>query len=73
MDGLFELFSMANDTEILHYLWNGKLPICFKLDEQEIHGIQNPEPFYLMVPRMSYFPLVCDKVRIRSKISCVEN
>ncbi|KAL4084801.1 hypothetical protein QTP88_027703 [Uroleucon formosanum] len=54
---------MANDTEILHYLWNGKLPVCFQLDEQEIHGIQNPEPFYLMVPRMSYFPLVCDKVK----------
>lgn len=56
---------MANDTEILHNLWSGKLPVCFQLDEQEIHGIQNPEPFYLMVPRMSYFPLVCDKVRFR--------
>lgn len=54
---------MANDTELLHHLWNGKLAVCFQLDEQEIHGIQNPEPFYLMVSRMSYFPLVCDKVR----------
>ncbi|XP_050523919.1 autophagy protein 5 [Daktulosphaira vitifoliae] len=54
---------MANDTEILHHLWNGKLAVCFQLNEQEIHGLQNPEPIYLMVPRMSYFPLVCDKVK----------
>lgn len=62
---------MANDTEILHNLWNGKLAVCFQLDEQEIHGIQNPEPFYLMVPRMSYFPLVCDKVRFRKLFSSI--
>jgi autophagy-related protein 5 len=54
---------MANNTAILLLLWNGKLSVCFQLDEQEIHGIQNPEPLYLMVPRMSYFPLVCDKVK----------
>jgi len=54
---------MANDTEILHFVWDGKLAVCFELDEREIHGVQNPEPFYLMVPRTSYFPLIWDKVR----------
>ncbi|KAL3280137.1 hypothetical protein HHI36_017640 [Cryptolaemus montrouzieri] len=54
---------MANDREILRELWEGKLPVCFKLDADEVVELQQPDPFYLMVPRVSYFPLVIDKVR----------
>jgi autophagy-related protein 5 len=53
---------MANDREVLRQVWEGKLPICFSLDEEELQGLQTPDPFYLMVPRLSYFPLVTDKV-----------
>lgn len=53
---------MANDREVLREIWDGKLPVCFQLDQEEITEIQQPDPFYLMVPRLSYFPLVTDKV-----------
>lgn len=53
---------MANDREVLREIWEGKLPICFTLNPDEVSEIQQPDPFYLMVPRLSYFPLVTDKV-----------
>lgn len=53
---------MANDREILREIWDGKIPVCFQLDSSEVFEMQQPEPFYLMVPRLSYFPLVTDKV-----------
>lgn len=54
---------MANDREILREIWEGKLPVCFQLDPNEVSELQQPDPFFLMVPRLSYFPLVTDKVR----------
>ncbi|BES93744.1 autophagy [Nesidiocoris tenuis] len=54
---------MATDREVLREIWEGKLPICFRLDPDEVNDLQEPEPLYLMVPRLSYFPLVVDKVR----------
>ncbi|KAJ3666310.1 hypothetical protein Zmor_001760 [Zophobas morio] len=54
---------MANDREILREVWEGKLPISFQLDPDEVVELQQPDQFYLMVPRLSYFPLVTDKVR----------
>lgn len=61
--------TMANDREVLREIWDGKLPICFQLDQEEIMEIQQPDPFYVMVPRLSYFPLVTDKVGISWTIS----
>ncbi|XP_055716765.1 autophagy protein 5 [Phlebotomus papatasi] len=54
---------MANDREVLRLVWEGKIPICFQADPAEVVGLQPPEPFYLMVPRLSYLPLVTEKVR----------
>ncbi|XP_014210724.1 autophagy protein 5 [Copidosoma floridanum] len=54
---------MANDREVLREIWEGKIPVCFELDSEEIYGLQAPDPFYLMLPRLSYFPLCTDKVR----------
>lgn len=48
---------MASDREVLREVWEGKLPVCFKLDPDEVADLQQPDPFYLMVPRLSYFPL----------------
>lgn len=53
---------MANDREVLREIWDGKIPVCFTLDSEEICELQGPDPFYLMVPRLSYFPLCTDKV-----------
>lgn len=54
---------MADDREILREIWDGRLPVCFQLSPNESSGIQQPDNYYLMVPRQTYFPLVCDKVR----------
>jgi autophagy-related protein 5 len=53
---------MANDREILREIWEGKLPINFQVNGNEVDGLQKPSPFYLMIPRVSYLPLVTDKV-----------
>lgn len=55
---------MANDREVLREIWEGKIPVCFQLDPEEVYNLQTPDPFYLMVPRLSYFPLCTDKVGI---------
>lgn len=52
---------MAHDREVLRMIWEGQIGICFQADNEEIVGIR-PEPFYLMVSRLSYLPLVTDKV-----------
>ncbi|XP_050090639.1 autophagy protein 5 [Anopheles aquasalis] len=52
---------MANDREILRATWEGRIPVHFKLSETETET--EPEECFLLVPRMSYFPLVTDKVR----------
>ena len=62
---------MANDREVLREIWDGKIPVCFTLDSEEICELQGPDPFYLMVPRLSYFPLCTDKVNNINKILSV--
>lgn len=52
---------MAHDREVLRMIWEGQIGICFQADSEEIVGLR-PEPFYLMVSRLSYLPLVTDKV-----------
>ncbi|XP_055380369.1 autophagy protein 5 [Condylostylus longicornis] len=54
---------MANDREVLRVIWEYQLPVCFQADPDEIVGLQQPEPFYLLVSRLSYLPLVTDKAR----------
>nr|CAG4634994.1 EOG090X0BB3 [Alona affinis] len=61
---------MAEDREILREIWGGRLPICFTLASEEVSTPMAPDPFYLMVPRMTYFPLVTEKVR-RHFVRCV--
>ncbi|KAI9590393.1 autophagy protein 5 [Glossina fuscipes] len=54
---------MAQDREILRMIWEGQIAICFQADPDEIVGLQQPENFHLMVSRLSYLPLVTDKVK----------
>jgi len=54
---------MADDREVLRQIWQGKLPVSFQLAPEEVHTLNVPDPYYLMVPRLLYFPLVTDKIR----------
>lgn len=60
---------MANDREVLRIVWEGQIPVCFQVDPDEIDGVQQPENFYLMISRLSYLPLVTDKVGDRVSIT----
>ena len=53
---------MAEDREVLREIWEGRLPVCFTMAADEVSSPTAPDPFYLMIPRMTYFPLIIDKV-----------
>lgn len=53
---------MANDREVLRIIWEGQIPVCFQADPDEANAVRQPENFYLMISRLSYLPLVTDKV-----------
>ncbi|KAL4233061.1 autophagy protein 5 [Mactra antiquata] len=52
---------MSEDRGILRSIWDGKIPVCFTLSQDEIIA-EKPEPIYQMVPRITYFPLVTEKI-----------
>lgn len=54
---------MANDREVLRIIWEGQIPVCFQADQDEANAVRQPENFYLMISRLSYLPLVTDKVK----------
>lgn len=51
---------MANDREVLKVVWEGKVPVKFVIEG--MHDMQDQDCYYLMLPRVSYFPLITDKV-----------
>lgn len=53
---------MANDREVLREIWEGRIPISFQADKDEVISYEEVSNFYLMAKRVSYFPLVVDKV-----------
>ncbi|XP_006822372.1 autophagy protein 5-like [Saccoglossus kowalevskii] len=54
---------MADDREVLREVWEGRLPVAFSLSSDEVSVMEQPEPYYLLVPRQSYLTLVTDKVQ----------
>jgi autophagy-related protein 5 len=52
---------MANDREVLKVVWEGKVPVKFIADEDK--DLEDMDAFFLLIPRVSYLPLVTDKVK----------
>ncbi|THD19588.1 Autophagy protein 5 [Fasciola hepatica] len=51
------------DSDVIKRVWEGKVPICFILAQEDLSSQDRvPSPIYLMVPRLSYFPLVTERV-----------
>ncbi|CAH8630879.1 unnamed protein product [Schistosoma bovis] len=51
------------DSNILKRVWEGKVPACFTLAQEDLaHEDHAPPPIYMFLPRVSYFPLVTEKV-----------
>jgi len=39
---------MADDREVLREIWDGKIPICFALFEEDLAAsVEQPEPLYV--------------------------
>ncbi|KNC76667.1 hypothetical protein SARC_10845 [Sphaeroforma arctica JP610] len=52
---------MGEDKEISRQVWDGRIPICFTLAEDEhTPGQDPPPPYYVLAPRISYLTLVTD-------------
>lgn len=51
--------AMANDREVLKVVWEGKIPMKF-IAEDDMES-QESDLFFLLVPRVTYFPLIIDK------------
>ncbi|KAF6734071.1 Autophagy protein 5 [Oryzias melastigma] len=51
---------MADDKDVLRDVWFGRIPTCFTLNPDEVTE-REAEPYYLLLPRVSYLPLVTDK------------
>lgn len=54
---------MPQDYLVLREIWEGKIPVEFCLASNEIAAVEPPKPFYVLVPRISYFPLVLEKAQ----------
>lgn len=52
---------MANDREVLKVVWEGKIPVKFVADEDR--DLEEQNAYFLLIPRVSYLPLVTDKVK----------
>jgi len=53
----------VEDREVLREVWEGRIPAVFRLAEEECVEMEQPDPCYLMLPRLSYLPITTDKVR----------
>ncbi|PIK40758.1 putative autophagy protein 5 [Apostichopus japonicus] len=52
----------ADDREILREVWQGKLPICFSLADDEEKSSSIREPCFLLVSRLTYITLIAEKI-----------
>lgn len=54
---------MADDREVLREVWQGRIPTAFTLYQDNVQVLSQPDPYYLMLPRLSYISVVTEKVR----------
>jgi len=54
---------MAEDHEVLRQVWDGRVPVSFILASNEVGSVEQPDRLFMLVSRMTYFPLVIDRVQ----------
>ena len=45
---------MAEDREVLREVWEGKIPVCFQLAQEDIYTVDQPDPFFVSFIYMKY-------------------
>lgn len=69
---------MGDDESVRKEVWEGRIPVCFMLADEDVgYSVSGerstPEPAYMMIPRVGYFPLVFDKLeKLYSRLTNVE-
>ncbi|XP_054153762.1 autophagy protein 5-like [Oppia nitens] len=53
---------MTEEADVARLVWSSLLPIGFRLAANEVDSLAEPDPFFTMVPRQSYLPLILDRV-----------
>eukprot|EP00457_Paulinella_chromatophora_P012730 gb/GEZN01012962.1/.p1 GENE.gb/GEZN01012962.1/~~gb/GEZN01012962.1/.p1 ORF type:complete len:301 (+),score=30.46 gb/GEZN01012962.1/:26-928(+) len=51
------------ERKIMSLLWMGKVPVLFTLAPKEVTNLDTPLPLCVMLPRLTYLPLVATEVR----------
>jgi len=54
---------MAEDHEVLRQIWDGRVPVSFVLASNEVSSVEQPDRLFMLVSRLTYFPLVIDRVQ----------
>ena len=55
---------MGEDREVLREVWQGRIPVAFSLAaDEDLATDSSSEVYHVMLPRLSYFALVSDKVK----------
>jgi len=54
---------MAEDHEVLRQVWDGRVPVSFVLASSEVGSVEQPDRLFTMISRVTYFPLVLDRVQ----------
>ena len=52
---------MSEEDNAIKLSWEGKIPVCFSMDASDCSKFLVPDPFFAMIPRRLYFPMVMDK------------
>lgn len=55
--------SFLDDDQIRKTIWEGTIPVIFQLSPREITSLSSPHPYYVMIPRQSYFNVYRQEVR----------
>jgi len=54
---------MAEDHEVLRQVWDGRVPVSFVLASSEVGAVEQPDRLFMLVSRITYFPLVIERVQ----------
>lgn len=49
--------------EVRKSVWEGQVAVCFRLASNEVASLSAPLPYYALLNRQSFFPMVYDKLR----------
>ncbi|GBG90296.1 hypothetical protein CBR_g50474 [Chara braunii] len=63
LDKLWSEARGMDDAQVRKAIWKGAIPLRVVLDANEVTTLTPPPPYYVMAPRMSFLPLLVDKLR----------